>query len=88
MPRACWVILVWPLRIECQETAAGLKERAQLPWNLAVEGTEVALEILFRAEDQKKKQIQVTEKELRDSNDPKTEKCNIFQVTVSVYTCV
>lgn len=47
-----------------KETAAGLKERAQLPWNLAVEGTEVALEILFRAEDQKKKQIQVTEKEL------------------------
>ena len=53
-----------------------------------MEGTEVALEILFRAEDQKRKQIHVTEKELRDSKDPKTETCNIFQVTVRVYTCV
>ena len=54
-----------------QETAAGLNETAQLPSTLAMEGTQVALNILLRAEDQKKKQIQVTEKELRDSNDTK-----------------
>mmetsp|Transcript_52377 Transcript_52377/g.83646 ORF Transcript_52377/g.83646 Transcript_52377/m.83646 type:complete len:347 (+) Transcript_52377:744-1784(+) len=47
-----------------KETAAGLKETAQLPVTLAMEGTKAALEILLRAEDQKKKQIQVTEKEL------------------------
>lgn len=47
-----------------KETAAGLNETAQLPSTLAMEGTQVALNILLRAEDQKKKQIQVTEKEL------------------------
>jgi hypothetical protein len=48
-----------------------MNETAQLPSTLAMEGTQVALNILLRAEDQKKKQIQVTEKELRDSNDTK-----------------
>jgi len=47
-----------------KETAAGMNETAQLPSTLAMEGTQVALNILLRAEDQKKKQIQVTEKEL------------------------
>ena len=71
------------MRIESQETAAGLKETAQLPSTLAMEGTEVALNILLRAEDQKKKQIQVTEKEQPDSNDPKTEKIDKFMAYIT-----
>ena len=62
-----------------------MNETAQLPSTLAMEGTQVALNILLRAEDQKKKQIQVTEKELRDSNDSKAE----FSVlSLYVYICI
>jgi len=79
------------LRIEFRETAAGLREKAQLPSTLAMEGTQVALNILLRAENQKKKQIQVTEKEQPDSNDPEPEKYSIFKIIVyiiysSIYT--
>eukprot|EP00435_Cladocopium_sp_Y103_P020733 s1592_g5.t1 len=70
------------------ETAAGLKETAQLPATLAMEGTEVALNILLRAEDQKKKQIQVTEKELRESwqhsSEAKPNDPNVSQDLLSV----
>ena len=63
-----------------QETAAGLRETAQLPSTLAMQSTDVALNILLRAEDQKEKQIQVTEEELRDSNDSKAE----FSVSIVI----
>ena len=62
-----------------------MNETAQLPSTLAMEGTQVALNILLRAEDQKKKQIQMTEKELRDSNDAKA----AFSVlSLYVYICI